>query len=125
MSHPLNKKPSLLGLQDRKNKRHDNNYKKETAFPRLENQHRLKKCIIIIIIIIIIIKDASLNKILTRRDRVACHYHSLKINQNKKKYSNDIRNLKRCKQSCMGKRLTSSYVLRSENFETPCNIKGT
>ena len=23
-------------------------------------------------------KDASLNKILTRRNRVACHYHSLK-----------------------------------------------
>ena len=42
------------------------------------------KCITIIIIIIIIIimavkrKDASLNKILTRRNRVACHYHSLK-----------------------------------------------
>ena len=39
--------------------------------------------IIIIIIIIIIImavkrKDASLNKILTRCNRVACHYHSLK-----------------------------------------------
>ena len=25
----------------------------------------------------------------------------------------------------MGKSLTSSQVLRSENFETPCNIKGT
>ena len=24
----------------------------------------------------------------------------------------------------MGKSLTSSQVLRSENFETPCNIKG-
>ena len=39
--------------------------------------------VVIIIIIIIIImevkrKDASLNKILTRRNRVACHYHSLK-----------------------------------------------
>ena len=39
--------------------------------------------VVVVIIIIIIImavkrKDASLNKILTRRNRVACHYHSLK-----------------------------------------------
>ena len=42
----------------------------------------LSVLIIIIIIIIIIMavkrKDVSLNKILTRRNRVACHYHSLK-----------------------------------------------
>ena len=39
--------------------------------------------VVVVIIIIIIImevkrKDASLNKILTRCNRVACHYHSLK-----------------------------------------------
>ena len=34
--------------------------------------------IIIIIIMAVKRKDASLNKILTRRNRVACHYHSLK-----------------------------------------------
>ena len=39
--------------------------------------------VVVVIIIIIIImavkrKDASLNKILTSRNRVACHYHSLK-----------------------------------------------
>ena len=36
------------------------------------------KVIIIIIIMAVKRKDASLNKILTRRNRVACHYHSLK-----------------------------------------------
>ena len=39
--------------------------------------------VVVVVVIIIIImevkrKDASLNKILTRRNRVACHYHSLK-----------------------------------------------
>ena len=39
--------------------------------------------VVVFVVIIIIImevkrKDASLNKILTRRNRVACHYHSLK-----------------------------------------------
>ena len=39
--------------------------------------------VVVVVVVIIIImevkrKDASLNKILTRRNRVACHYHSLK-----------------------------------------------
>ena len=39
--------------------------------------------VVVVVVVVIIImavkrKDASLNKILTRRNRVACHYHSLK-----------------------------------------------
>ena len=52
-------------------------------FPSLNPIIIVVVVVVVVVVIIIIImevkrKDASLNKILTRRNRVACHYHSLK-----------------------------------------------